>query len=215
MLKLSERSSMNAGIWGKKIGMTQVFSEKDKVVPVTVIDVDHWFVTNVKNKERDGYDAVQVGCVRKRYQGQPFASDWLKNVKKYFAHVKEIRQENPVENVTVGASPDFASSLEVGKSVDAFGTTIGRGFQGVIKRHGFAGGGASHGSMFHRRPGTMSFMRSRGRVIKGKRLPGQMGVAQRVMQNLEVVRIEPTAHIVLIKGSVPGKTGSLIFLRKK
>jgi large subunit ribosomal protein L3 len=204
---------MNAGIWGKKIGMTQVFSEKNKVVPVTAIDLGNWFVTAVKTKERDGYDALQVACTRKRYNNQQFSSDWLKKPKKYFGHVKEVRQAKPVEGIAVGNQLDLATILQVGKGVDAFGITIGRGFQGVVKRHNFAGGRSSHGSMFHRRPGTMSFMRTRGRVIKGKRLPGQMGNANRVMKNLEIIRLESEAKVVLIKGSVPGKAGSLIFLK--
>ncbi len=205
---------MNAGVWGRKIGMTQVFSEKNKVVPVTAINIAHWFVTNVKTQERDGYSAVQVGCVRKRYEGMPFSADWLKKQKKYFGHIKEIRHEKPVEGLTIGQEADFASILETGKAVDAFGVTIGRGFQGVVKRHDFTGGPATHGSNFKRRPGTMSFMRSRGRVIKGKKLPGQMGNDNCVMKNLEVVRVESDAKVVLIKGSVPGKVGSLVFLRK-
>ncbi len=204
---------MNAGIWGKKIGMTQVFSEKNKVVPVTAIDLSNWFVTAIKTQERDGYDALQIACTRKRYNNQQFSADWLKNQKKYFGHVKEVRQAKPVEGVAVGNALDLSTILEIGKSVDAFGTTIGRGFQGVVKRHSFAGGRDSHGSMFHRRPGTMSFMRTRGRVIKGKRLPGQMGSERRVVKNLEIIRLEPEARVVLIKGSVPGKAGSLIFLK--
>jgi large subunit ribosomal protein L3 len=204
---------MIKGIWGKKIGMTQVFSE-NKVVPVTVIDTGNWFVTSLKNKNKDGYEAIQVGCVRKKYENESFSPEWLRNKKKYFLNVKEIRNDVPVENVTVGQSVDFAQTLEIGSAVDAFGTTIGRGFQGCVKRHGFAGGPASHGSMFKRRPGTMSFMRSRGRVIKGKRLPGHMGVAQCVVKNLEVVRVEPESKVVLVKGSMPGKSGSLVYLRK-
>jgi large subunit ribosomal protein L3 len=207
--------SMNAGIWGKKVGMTQVFStETNKVVPVTAIDVSNWFVSDIKTQERDGYDAIQVARTRKRYNNQPFSSDWLKDKKKYFGHVKEIKQNNAVENVTIGDVVDFETILEAGKAVDAFGLTIGRGFQGVMKRHGFAGGRASHGSMFKRRPGSLSFMRTRGRVVKGKKLPGHMGNERTVMRNLEVVRLEPEARVVLVKGSIPGKSGSLVFLRK-
>lgn len=206
---------MIRGIWGRKIGMTQVFSQSNKVVPVTVIDTGNWFVTAIKNKERDGYDAIQVACTRKKYEGLPFDANWLKDAKKYFVHVKEIRQDVAVENVQVGQpAGEFATTFEIGKSVDAYANSIGRGFQGVVRRHGFTGGPASHGSNFKRRPGTMSFMRSRGRVIKGKRLPGQMGMERVTIKNLEIVRIEPTSQIMLIKGSVPGKSGSLVYLRK-
>ena len=204
---------MIKGIWGKKVGMTQVFSQ-NKVVPVTVVDTGNWFVTSLKNKDKDGYSAIQVGCVRKKYENETFSADWMKEQKKYFSHLKEIRQQDDAENVTVGQPVDFLTTFEAGKAVDVVATTIGRGFQGVVRRHGFAGGPASHGSMFKRRPGTMSFMHSRGRVIKGKRLPGHMGCAQRVVKNVELVKIEPASNLVLIKGSVPGKCGSLVYLRK-
>lgn len=199
-------------VWGKKIGMTQVFSGSN-VVPVTVVDTAHWFVTAVKNQERDGYDAVQVGLVRKRYEGQSFSAQWLKKPKNHFMFLREIRLKNPVEGITVGQEADFEKYLAQGSLVDVVGTTKGHGFQGVMKRHGFAGGPASHGSMFHRRPGTMSFMRSRGRVIKGKRLPGHMGVDRCMAQHLEVVQVIPEKRLVLVKGSVPGKKGSLLYLK--
>ena len=96
-----------------------------------------------------------------------------------------------------------------------FGITKGRGFQGAVKRHGFSGGRASHGSKLGRKPGSLSYMRRQGRVVKGKKMPGHMGVERRVMKNLEVVKIEPEAHVVFVKGSVPGKSGSLVFVRKR
>jgi large subunit ribosomal protein L3 len=206
--------SMISGIWGKKIGMTQVFSENNRVVPVTVIDTSHWYVTQVKNKERDGYDAVQVGNIKNAYMEQPFAVDWLKDPKKYFVSRKEIRLQEPVEGLEVGQPVDVGSLLHKGDNVDVFGITIGRGFQGGRKRHGFKGGRASHGDKLGRGPGSLSFMRSRGRVIKGQRMAGHMGVDQQVMKKLKVVQIEPGAHIVLVKGSVPGKAGSFVFVRK-
>jgi large subunit ribosomal protein L3 len=204
---------MITGLWGRKIGMTQLFDES-KVVPVTAIDTSHWFVTNVKTVERDGYNAVQIGRVRKKYEGKPFSADWLKKARYYFMHLKEIRENDSVQGLTVGQPAQLIAEFAKGTMVDAWGITRGRGFQGVVKRHGFAGGPDSHGSMFHRRPGTMSFMRSRGRVIKGKRLPGHMGVANRVMQNLEIMHIEPDANTVLVKGSIPGHSGSLVFLKR-
>ncbi len=203
---------MIRGVWGKKIGMTQVF-KNNRVYPVTVIDTANWLVTAVKNKARDGYAAVAVGRLRKRYEGETFSSDWLKDVKKYFQCVREITHDSAIpEGIAVGQSAAQLAALEEGKMVDATGVTIGHGFAGVMKRHGFSGGVESHGSMFHRRPGTMSFMRSRGRVIKGKRLPGHMGCDRQVMKNLEIIKIEP--ELVLVKGSVPGKAGSMVYLRK-
>jgi large subunit ribosomal protein L3 len=202
------------GLWGKKIGMTQVFSDQQKVVPVTVIDVAHWYVTQVKTKEIDGYYAVKMGLVKKKYTHEQFSHEWLKSPTKYFSAFKEVRIQDAVANTQVGQPADIAAILNRGDNVDVFGITKGAGFQGVVKRHGFAGGRASHGSTFGRFPGSLSFMRSRGRVIKGKRMPGHMGVDQRVMKNLEVIQIEPEARVILVKGSVPGKSGSLIFMRK-
>jgi large subunit ribosomal protein L3 len=199
---------MITGVWGKKVGMTQVFAE-NKVVPVTAIDTSNWFVTLIKTPERDGYAAIQVGRLRTRYEGQSFSQEWLSDVKKYFLWIREIKHDAATE-VTVGQAVSPEMILQTGKLVDVTGTSIGHGFQGVVKRHGFGGGPDSHGSMFHRRPGTMSFMHSRGRVIKGKKLPGQMGCDQRVMKNLQVVQVGP--QMVLVKGSVPGKTGSLVYM---
>jgi large subunit ribosomal protein L3 len=199
---------MITGVWGKKLGMTQIFAENNKVVPVTAIDMSNWFVTAIKTLERDGYAATQVGRLRTRYEGQSFSNDWLSEPKKYFPWMREIKHESADVAVGQPVSPEMI--LQAGKMVDVTGITIGHGFQGVVKRHDFGGGPDSHGSMFHRRPGTMSFMHARGRVIKGKKLPGHMGCDQRVMKNLKVVQV--ASDVVLVKGSVPGKTGSLVYL---
>lgn len=202
------------GLWGKKIGMTQIFSDDHTIVPVTVIDVADWFVTQVKTAARDGYDAVQIGRVRERYSGQAFSPEWLTSLKKYFSTIKEVRFFDEVTAIEVGQVFDIASLFDKGAAVDVFGITIGRGFQGGVKRHGFKGGRASHGDKLGRGPGSIGYMRSRGRVIKGQRMAGHMGLEQRVMKNLTVMQIEPTAKIMIIKGSVPGKSGSLVFVRK-
>ncbi|OQA36226.1 MAG: 50S ribosomal protein L3 [Candidatus Dependentiae bacterium ADurb.Bin331] len=201
------------GVWGTKIGMTQVFSEKNTVVPVTVIDLNDWIVTQVKTKERDGYEALQISCLRKRFAGKPFEAQWLKKKNNYFRFSKEVALQEAGQ-YEIGQRFNAAAVLEVGKTVDVFGITKGRGFQGVVKRHGFRGGSASHGPRFGRWPGSMGFMRSQGRVIKNKKLPGQMGCDQRAMKRLEVIRIESEAQIALIKGSVPGGAGSLVFMQK-
>ncbi|HRN77680.1 MAG TPA: 50S ribosomal protein L3 [Candidatus Dependentiae bacterium] len=204
---------MVKGLWGKKIGMTQIFSN-DAVIPVTAVDISNWVVTNIKTKERDGYDAIQMGHIRKRYHGQPYQESWLKSSTKYFDFVKEIRLDDALQDVTVGHPLNFNTIIAEGDIVDVSGITKGSGFAGVVKRHGFGGGPKSHGSMFKRIPGSISFMRSQGRVIKGKRMPGHMGVQKRMMRNLSIAKIEPEAQVVLVKGSVPGKAGSLIFIRK-
>ncbi len=201
------------GLWGRKIGMTQVFAE-NKVESVTAINVARWVVTALKTEERDGYKAVQIGCVRDRYEDVAFDVSWIKKLKKYFGFVREIRYFEGDVTLTIGQDADFATILAAGDHIDAFGKTIGRGFQGVVKRHNFAGGPASHGGKFGRLVGSLSFMRSRGRVIKGKRMPGQYGNELQAVKNLKVVKVDNDAKIVLVKGSVPGKAGTLIFLRK-
>lgn len=202
------------GLWGKKIGMTQVFSEQNKVVPVTVIDIAHWYVTQIKTKETDGYSAIKFGCVKNKFADLSFSHDWLREPRKYFSAFKEVPTDADTTGVEIGQHADVAANLVAGDTVDVFGVTKGAGFQGVVKRHGFAGGRASHGATFGRFTGGLSFMRSRGRVIKGKRMPGHMGSDRRVMKNLEIIKVEPEARVVLVKGSVPGKSGSLVFVRK-
>ncbi len=203
------------GFWGTKIGMTQVFSDDHKVVPVTVIDLARWFVTQIKTVEKDGYSAVQLGCVKKRYESSEFSSDWMQEPHKYFSVRKEVRlQKNLEKDFSVGSAVNIDDIIAKGDNVDVIGTTIGRGFQGGVKRHGFKGGRASHGDKLGRKNGSLGYMRSQGRVIKNKRMPGHMGVDRCMIKNLEIVQIEPQGRIVLVKGSVPGKSGSLVYLRK-
>jgi large subunit ribosomal protein L3 len=203
---------MVKSFWGKKIGMTQVFSE-DKVIPVTVIDVSGWFVTQIKKKDSDGYDAVQIGKVKKKFSDEHFSAEWLKKSNYYFELMREIKVQ-PEENLQVGSSAEFLQSCTVGDLVDVAGITKGCGYAGVVRRHRFGGAPASHGHTMGKKPGALSFMRSRGRVIKGKRLPGQMGGDRRTMQNLQIVKIDSQAGIVAVKGSIPGRSGSLIYIEK-
>ncbi len=205
---------MLQGVWGKKIGMTQVFNNKDVVVPVTVIDVARWVVTQVKTVDKDGYTALQIGTVKPRYVGKPFSTDWLKKLNTYFTFVREVKIADPSATFEIGQEIDPMTVFADGAFVDVFGVTKGKGFQGGVKRHGFAGGRASHGQKLGRRPGSLSFMRARGRVMKGKRLPGHMGDAARVSKHLQVVRIDAPAGLILIKGSVAGAPGSLVYIQK-
>ena len=206
---------MIQGIWGRKVGMTQVFADDSSVVPVTVVNTAGWFLTQIKTVEVDGYNAIQVACPRKKYEGQPFAQEWLKKLKQHFLFIKEIAVTQLPEGMTVGSSIDLGSILAKDDSVDATGITKGCGFAGVIRRWGFAGGPKSHGSTFHRRPGSVGNMRATGKVIKGKKLPGHMGDKQRTVQKLQVVQVRAEENIVLIKGSMAGKPGALVFLRKR
>lgn len=211
------------GLWGKKIGMTQLFSQENRVVPVTVIDVSNWYVTQVKTVKTDGYNALQIGQVKKKYASSTFSKDWLKKKKTYFSSFKEValteqahagEEEGTIQGIEIGQTADSILSLAKGDVVDVSGITIGRGFQGVVKRHGFSGGPASHGATFGRFPGALNFQRACGRVPKGKKMPGHMGVDKVTVKNLEVIDSEPMARVVLVKGSVPGKSGSLVFVRK-
>lgn len=204
---------MMIGIWGRKIGMTQVFSQ-DRVVPVTAIDIADWFVTNIKTEERDGYSAVQLGSVKKRYQGEKFKMEWLKQLKRYFSFVREVHLKGSVVDFKIGQPVNFTQLLDLGQKVDVFGITRGLGFAGVVKRHGFTGAVASHGSTMGKRPGSIGSLVKSGFVAKGKKLPGRMGGDKRVMRNLEVVMIKPEAKTVLVKGSIPGKAGTLVFVRR-
>lgn len=204
---------MVGGFWGKKVGMTQLFSD-NKVVPATVIDVSAWYVTDVKTQERDGYSAVQVGQVKKRYANEQFSSAWLKDKGAYFSFVREIRVPEAIEGVEVGKPADFAFAFNEGELVHVTGITKGCGFAGVVKRHNYSGAKGSHGNTMGKKPGSIGFMTKSGRVIKGKALPGHMGVKKRTMQNLEVVKVLKDDNAIVVKGSIPGKAGSLVFVRK-
>lgn len=204
---------MAARLWGKKIGMTQIFTA-NKVVPVTAIDIANWIITNVKTKERDGYNAVQVGLLRDRYTQKAFDSQWLKLPNEYFTFVREISVGDDTSSFIIGQPVDFKAMLTSGESIDIVGRTKGHGFAGVIRRHNFKGGPASHGSDLGKKPGSSSSYRSQGRIIKGKKFPGHMGFINQMMRNLEVVKIDGDANIILVKGSVPGKAGSLLSIRK-
>lgn len=208
---------MVSGLWGKKIGMTQVFSDKNAVVPVTVIDVAGWFVTNIRTKDRDGYTAVQVGCVKGRYAQDVFSVEWIKKPKKYFRMLREIRvKENEISSLpAIGKIADFTSILEEGSDVDVFGVSKGCGFAGVVRRHNFSGSPGSHGSTMGKRTGSIGSFATQGKVIKGKAMPGHMGDENCAVKNLEIVKVDHEAKVVLVKGSVPGKSGSFVFIRKE
>lgn len=202
------------GFWGRKVGMTQVFTADNKVVPVTAVDASGWWVSQIKSNEKDGYNAIQVAYVREKMQGQEFKVDWLKEKSKYFRWVREIALEQLPADIQVGQQFNFASIVQPKDVVNVTGTTKGCGFAGVMRRHNYSGGVSSHGSMLGRRPGSISFMRSQGKVIKGKTMAGHMGVTRKTVRNLEVVQVVPQDNIVLIKGAMAGKPGSLVYVRK-
>ena len=200
------------GILGRKIGMTQVFTKSNKVVPVTVISVEPNVVTQIKTKENDGYEAIQLGFDTKREKLATKASVGHTNKanttpKRFF---KEIRGVD-INNYSLGQEIKV-DIFEVGEVVDVTGTTKGKGFQGVIKRHNQSRGPMGHGSHYHRKPGSMGTMRPM-RVFKGKKLPGHMGTLTVTIQNLEVVAVDLENNCILVKGNVPGAKDSLVIIK--
>ena len=204
---------MKKGIIGKKIGMTQIFDERGNVIPVTVIEAGPCVVAQVKTVETDGYNAIQLGFgeIKDKHINKPekghFAKAKLENKK----HLREFKVED-VENYKVGDEVK-ADIFAAGEKVDVQGTSKGKGFQGVIKRHGQSRGPMGHGSMYHRRPGSMGPTSTPGRVFKGKKLPGQMGRDTITIQNLDVVRVDMDKNVILVKGSVPGAKGAILKIK--
>lgn len=202
-------------IWGKKIGMTQFFSanNQNKVVPVTVIDLGRYYILQRKSMVHDGYEAVQIGSLRGKYADMPFSLEWLKNKKRYFLSIKEIECD-AADVFEVGNQISFADFCNVGTKVSVTGVTIGKGFQGAVKRHGFTGGRGSHGDKLGRGPGSLSGLRTQGRVFKGKKMPGHMGNKTKTVLGLQIVEYSSVDNIVLVSGPTPGKSGSFLMLSK-
>lgn len=201
------------GIWGRKIGMTQVFVN-DKVVPVTAINIADWYITNIKTQDRDGYDALQIGLVKDRYKDEKYNKEWIKKPSVYYTFIREIPLKSPAIDMVIGNPINFSEMVNLGQLVDVFGKTIGKSFAGVVKRWRFAGPPGSHGSTMGNRPGSIGSLVKSGHVVKGKKLPGHMGCDNRVMQNLPVIMVKEETKTLLVKGSIPGKTGNLVFIRK-
>ena len=203
---------MKKGILGRKAGMTQVFTKEGKVIPVTVIEVEPNVVTQVKTKETDGYNAVQLGIVDRKEKNATKAS--IGHAKKANTNpkrfLKEIRDVN-TQDYALGQTLT-ASTFEAGEMVDVTGTSKGKGFQGVIKRHGQSEGPKTHGSRYHRRPGSMGTMRPM-RVLKGKKLAGHMGNETVTVQNLEIIEVNEKENYILVSGNVPGPKNSLVLIR--
>ena len=200
------------GILGRKIGMTQVFTESGKLIPVTVVEVEPNIVTQIKTKENDGYEAIQLGFDTKREKLATKASAGHTakantTPKRFFREIKGV----DINEYTVGQEVKV-DLFAPGEVVDVTGTTKGKGFQGVIKRHGQSRGPMGHGSHYHRRPGSMGTMRPM-RVFKGKKLPGHMGTLTVTIQNLEVVAVDLENNVILIKGNVPGPKKGLVIIK--
>ena len=200
-------------IYGKKIGMTQIFDENDRVVPVTVIVAEPNKICQVKTTETDGYEAVQLGfgSIKEKKVNKPMAGHFAKQGIAPTRYLREVRVENASE-YKAGDEQTVAAFAEV-KKVDVTGTSKGKGFQGVMKRHGFGGGRASHGSHFHRIPGSIGQCATPSRVFKGVRLPGHMGCDTVTVKNLGVLRGDADQNVILVKGSVPGGKNGIVRVR--
>jgi len=200
------------GILGRKKGMTQVFTKSGKLIPVTVVEVEPNVVTQIKTKENDGYEAIQLGFETKREKLATKANiGHTKKAnttpKRFFREIKGVN----ISDYTLGEEINVTIFKE-GEVVDVTGTTKGKGFQGVIKRHNQNRGPMGHGSHYHRKPGSMGTMRPM-RVFKGKKLPGHMGSLTVTIQNLEIVAVDLENNVVLVKGNVPGPKEGLVLIR--
>lgn len=201
------------GILGKKLGMTQIFTEEGIVVPVTVVEAGPNVVTQIKTVEKDGYSALQVGfgdakekSFNKPQKGHLAAAKVLKK------HLKEFRMDS-VESFEVGQEIK-ADLFAAGDKIDVSGISKGKGFQGPIKRHGQSRGPESHGSRYHRRPGSMGACSFPGRVFKNKKLAGHMGSVKVTVQNLEVVKVDADKNLILVKGAIPGAKGTVVTIKE-
>lgn len=199
------------GILGKKVGMTQVFTTDGKLIPVTVIYSEPNVVTQIKTVEKDGYNSIQLGAFNKKQKSSNKPE--MGHIKKSNAEPKRFLKEiKGLEgNFEVGAVISV-NTFEAGEIVDVTGTSKGKGFAGVIKRHGNSRGPETHGSMYHRRPGSLGPMRPM-RVLKGKKLPGHMGNEQVTIQNLEVISVDLENNYILVSGNVPGPKGSYVIVK--
>ena len=200
-------------IIGRKIGMTQIFDEKGRVIPVTVIEAGPCVIAQVKSVETDGYNAIQLGFgdVKESKLNKPEKGHFAKAKLALKKHLREFRVDS-LEGVNVGDEIK-ADTFVAGDKIDVQGTSKGKGFQGVIKRHGQSRGPMGHGSMYHRRPGSMGPTSTPGRVFKGKKLPGQMGRVTVTIQNLDVVKVDLDKNAILVKGSVPGAKGAILKIK--
>lgn len=206
------------GLIGRKVGMTQVFAADGSAVPVTVIEAGPCTVLGIRRKDTHGYDALQLGFEAKKKKVTKPEAGFFKKVN---VGAMRILRELRLDKAAAEKLGEYAvgQNLTVdifapGQFVDVVGVTKGKGFQGGVKRYGWAGGDATHGSMFHRRVGSIGASSDPSRVYPGQRLPGRMGTDQRTVLNLPVVRVMPEQNLVLIRGAVPGAIGGLVVVRK-
>jgi large subunit ribosomal protein L3 len=205
------------GIIGKKLGMTQIFAPDGTITPVTVIKAGPCVVVQRKTVSTDGYEAVQLGLVEEKAPkriNKPMKGHFEKAGIPPTRILREFRLHDGAAGINVGDKV-LVDQFSENDIVDVVGTSKGRGFAGFVKRHGFGGGRASHGSMFHRAPGSIGASAFPSRVIKGTRMAGHMGVERNTIKNLRIMKVNTEENILLVKGSVPGPNGAYVLIRKK
>lgn len=205
--------TMETGIIGRKLGMTQVFADDGAAVAVTVVEAEPSVVIQKKTRDADGYEAIQLGYgrIKRKNVSKPLQGHFMKADKGNFRFLREIRTAGDDYSIGQELSADL---FQAGDFVDVIGTSKGKGFAGVIKRHGFSGGRATHGSMFHRAPGSIGASADPSRVFKGKKLPGHMGSERKTIQNMVVWAVRADQNLILIKGSIPGGKTGLVLIKK-
>ncbi len=201
-------------IYGKKVGMTQIFTEDGIAVPVTAIEAKPLTVVGKKTSDKEGYNAIVVsfGEIKEKNANKPLKGVFAKSNTEIQKYLREIKVEN-AEEYEIG-SKITVEAFDTNDRVDIQGTSKGKGFQGNIKRHGQHRGPMSHGSMYHRRPGSMGATSTPGRVFKGKKLPGHMGSRTSTILNLDIVKVDVDKNVILVKGSVPGAKGAIVKVKK-
>lgn len=204
---------MKKAIMGKKIGMTQIFDENGKVVPVTVVEALPNMVVQIKTVEKEGYDAIQVGFgeIRERLVNKPRLGQFQKAGVQPKRVLKEFRLED-ISSFEIGAEITV-DTFAAGDKIDVSGVSKGKGFEGVIKKWNFHRGPETHGSKFHRAVGSMGASSSPSRTFKNKKMPGHMGHVNRTVLNLEIVRVMPEKNVILIKGGIPGPNKGVVVIR--
>ena len=205
---------MTLGVIGTKLGMTQIYDETGLCIPVTVVAVEKAVVTQVKTKETDGYEAIQVGVVsaKEKHLTKAQIGHFKKNNLENFRHLQEFRVED-ASKYEVGQAISLEEVLADVKKVDVTGRSIGKGFQGTVKRHNFSRGPMGHGSKNHRAPGSIGAGTTPSRVVKGKRMAGNMGNEKVTVTKLTVAKVIADKNLLLIKGAIPGPEGKLVTVK--
>ena len=209
-MKNKKINSMNIGILGTKVGMTQIFDESGFAIPVTVIKAGPCFITQIKNKENEGYNAIQLGYAESSPQKMP--KPRLGHLSKSnLPPLKHLREYRVTSTESFNVSQNITVDLfKVGQKVNISGNTIGKGFSGTVKRHNFTRGPMTHGSKNHREPGSIGQGSTPGKVHKGKKMAGRLGANKTTIKQLEIIYINSKDNLLVIKGSVPGKSGNLL-----